>query len=77
MYIFEVVIIFLAQWLSNQSNFSVAVHIYKIDVFEEAFFLLAIRMVMATKRFRVVTCCEEFSHINMHNTSTKQSCGVT
>ena len=28
----------LAQWLSNQLNFSVEVHIYKILVFDEAFF---------------------------------------
>ena len=40
MYIFEVVIFFFTKWLSNQLNFSVIVHIYKIPVFDEAFFSL-------------------------------------
>ena len=38
MYIFEVVKFFLAYLLSNQLNFSVLVHIYKIRIFDEAFF---------------------------------------
>ena len=50
-------------------NFSVAVRIYKIHVFDEAFFLLTIRMPMTTKLFRVVTCGEELSPINMHDNS--------
>ena len=56
MYIFEVVTFFLVQWLSNELNFSVAVRIYKIPVFDEPFFLLTISMPMVTKLFRVVTC---------------------
>ena len=43
------------------SVFSVAVRIYKIHVFDEAFFFLTIRMRMVTKRFSVVTCCKELS----------------
>ena len=37
MYIFEVVAIFLAYWLTNQVNFLVVVHIYKIRIFQETF----------------------------------------
>ena len=77
MYIFEVVTFFLVQWSSNQLIFSVAVRIYKIHVFDEVFFLLTIRMPIATKFFRVVTCCEELSLINMHDTSIEWSHGVT
>ena len=41
------------------------------------FFLLTIRMSMVTKVFRVATCCEELSPINMHDISTEWSCEVT
>ena len=34
MYIFEVMTFFLAEWLINQQNFSVAVRVYKIHVFD-------------------------------------------
>ena len=34
MYIFEVMTFFLAECLSNQQNFSVAVRVYKIHVFD-------------------------------------------
>ena len=37
MYIFEVVAIFFAYWLTNQVNFLVVVHIYKIRIFQETF----------------------------------------
>ena len=77
MYIFEVVPFFLASWLSIQLNFSVVVHIYKILVFDETFFLLTIKMPMIIKIFRVVTCCKELSPIYMHDISTKWSCWVT
>ena len=51
-YIFKVVKFLLAQWLSNQLSFSVAVHIYKILVFDKAFFfLLTIKMPMINKTF--------------------------
>ena len=33
--------------------------IYKIHVFDEAFFFLTMRMPMVTKLCRVVICCEE------------------
>ena len=68
---------FLTQWLSNKLNFSVAVHIYKIRVFDEAFFLLTIRMPMITKLFKVVTWCKELSPLYMHDISTESSCRVT
>ena len=61
---------FLAQWLSNQLNFSVVVHIYKIRAFDEAFILLTIRMPTITKLFRVVTWCKDLSPIYMHDIST-------
>ena len=48
-----------------------AVSMYKIHVFNEGFFLLTIRMPIATKLFRVVTSCEELSPINMHDTSVE------
>ena len=41
MYIFEIATFFLAKHLSNQPFFSLKVIIYKIYVFDEAFFLLA------------------------------------
>ena len=63
--------------MSSQLNFSVAVCIYKIHVFDEAFFLSIIRMSIVTKFFRVVTCCEEFLPINTHDISTEWSCSVT
>ena len=54
--------------LSNQLIFLVAVHIYKIHIFDDVFFLLTVRIPMTTKPFRVVTFCEELSPINMHDT---------
>ena len=68
---------FLALWLSNQLNFSVVVHIYKIRVFDKAFFLLTIRMPMITKLSRVVACFKELSPTNAHDISTEWPCGVT
>ena len=68
---------FSLSWsLSKQLNFSVAVCIYKIDVFDEAFSLLTMRILMMTKLFNVVTCCEELSHINIHDITTEWSSGV-
>ena len=64
-------------WLSNQHNFSVAVHVCKIPVFDEVFFLLTIRMRMVNKLFRMVTYREELSPINMNGISTEWSCGVS
>ena len=54
--------------LSNQLIFLVAVHIYKIHIFDDVFFLLTVRIAMTTKPFRVVTFCEELSPINTHDT---------
>ena len=62
---------------SNELHFSVAVHMYKIHVFDEPFFLLSIRIHMTTKPFMVVKCYKELSPINMYDTSIKWSCGVT
>ena len=67
--IFEGVTFFLASWLSNQLSFSVAVHIYKILIFDEAFSLLTIAIPMIIKLFRVVTSFEELSPIDMHDIS--------
>ena len=64
-------------WLSNQHNFPLAVHVCKIPVFDEVFFLLTIRMPILTKLFRMVTCCEELSPIDMNGISTEWSCGVS
>ena len=55
----------------------VAVRIYKIHVFDETFSLLTIRVSMATKLIKVVTCCRELPPKNLHNTSTEWSCEVT
>ena len=52
-------------WLSNQLNFLVAVRIYKIHVFDEAFFLLTVRMAMIFKLFRLIKCCKKLSLICM------------
>ena len=77
MYVFKAVTLFSRPLvIPNQLNVSVAVHVYKIHVFDKAFFLLIIRMPMMTKPVRVVTCCEELSPINMHDIS-EWSCGVT
>ena len=43
-------------------KFSVAVHIYKIHVFDEAFLLLTIRMTMATKLSWAVIFWEQLTH---------------
>ena len=67
---------FLAYWLSNQLNFSVAVRIYKIHVFDEAYFLSTIMMSMAAKLFTVVACCEDLSPININDISTEWPCGM-
>ena len=48
-------------WLSNQLNFSMAVRIYKVHVFDEAFFLLTVRMPMIFKLFRLIKCCKKLS----------------
>ena len=58
---------FLAYCLSNQLNFLVVVHIYKIRVFNEVFLLLTIRMPMITKLFRVVICWKELSPKYTHD----------
>ena len=47
----------------------------QIHVFNEAFFLLTVRMPMATKLFRVVACWKELSSINMHDISMEWSIG--
>ena len=49
----------------------------RFHVFNEANFLLTIKMPIVTKLIRVVTCCEELSLINMHDISTEWFCGVT
>ena len=47
---------------------SVAVRIYKIHVFDELFFPINCQNVYDHKTFRLVTCYEEFSSINMNAT---------
>ena len=47
----------------------------QIHVFNEAFFLLTVRMPMATNLFRVVACWKELSSINMHDISMEGSSG--
>ena len=64
---------FLAQLVS----ISRAVHIYKIHVFDEAFFVLTIKMPIVTKLFGAVTCSKDLSPINMHDISTEWSCWLT
>ena len=68
---------FLTYWLPNQLNVSVAVHVYKIQVFDEAFFALDIRMPMATKLSRALIFWAQVSFINMHYTSKGWYCGIT
>ena len=63
--------------LPNQLNILVEVHIYKIHVFDEVFFVLNVRMLIATKLFRVLICWELLSPINMHDTSMGWYCEVT
>ena len=41
------------------------------------FFLLTTIIPMVTKLFRMVTCCEEVSSIDMYDISTEGSCVVT
>ena len=74
MYIFEVVTLF-SYLVVIQSTQFFSGSTYKIYVFHEIFFLLTIRL--CTKLFRVVPCCEQLSPINMHDISTKWSCGVS
>ena len=66
-YIFEVVIFFSFVVVIQSTQFLVVVYIYKISVFDEAFFHLIIRMPMITKLFRVVTCCKELSLIYVND----------
>ena len=66
---------FLPSGLSNQLNVSVVVHIYKVRIFDEVFFLLTIRVTMITMLFRVVTCYNELSPIYMHEISMECCCG--
>ena len=68
MHIFEVVTFF---------SRVMAARIYKIHVFDETFSVLTIRVSMATKLIRVVTCCRKLPPKNMHNTSMELSCEVT
>ena len=49
----------------------------RFQVFDEAVFLLTIKMPIVTKLIKVVTCCEELSLINMHDIPTEWFCGVT
>ena len=72
MYIFEVVTFFASLMAIQLTQYLMAVHIH---VFDEAFSLLTIRM--AIKLFGVVTCREELSHIDMHNSLMEWSCEVT
>ena len=54
MYIFEVVSFFFSTSGYQSTQFLVAVGVYKIHVFDEAFFLLTIRIALVTKLVRVV-----------------------
>ena len=49
----------------------------RFHVSDEAFFLLTIKIPIATKFIRVVTCCKELSPITMHDISMEWFCGVT
>ena len=69
-YIFEVVTFFSFVVVIQSTQFLVVVYIYKISVFDEAFFHLIIRMPMITKFFRVVTCCKELSLIYINDIFT-------
>ena len=69
-YIFEVVTFFSFVLVIQSTQFLVVVYIYKISVFDEAFFHLIIRMPMITKLFRVVTCCKELSLIYINDIFT-------
>ena len=69
-YIFEVVTFFSFVVVIQSTQFLVVVYIYKISVFDEAFFHLIIRMPMITKLFRVVTCCKELSLIYINDIFT-------
>ena len=69
MYIFDVVKFFTRLVVIQSTRFLEAVLFYKIDIFDEAFFLLFTRIPMTTKIFRIVTCGEELSPINIHETS--------
>ena len=51
--------------------------IYKIRVFDEAFFLLTIRMPTFTKLLRVLTYRKDLPLINLHDTSVDVSFKVT
>ena len=66
-----------SSWLFYQLNFLVAVRIYRIHVFDEAFFLLIIRMSITTKLLTVVTCYGELSLTKMYDIPREWSCGVT
>ena len=46
-----------------------ALRIYKIHVFDEAFFLLTIRMPPLTKLLKVLTYRKELPLVNLHDTS--------
>ena len=64
--------IFSCLGIINELNFSVAVHVDKIHVLDEAFFLFTIKIPMITKLFRVVACCKE-----LHSISTDCSYEIT
>ena len=66
-YFFQVLPFFSCLLRVYPANFSVVVHIYKICVFDEVFFLLTTRMTMITKLFWVVACCKELLPIYMHD----------
>ena len=63
--------------LIQSTQFSVVVHIYEIHVLDGVFFLLTIRMVTATKLFKVVTYHKELPPIILHDTSMGWSCEFT
>ena len=69
MHIFDVVTFFSRLVVIQSTHFLEAVLIYKIHIFDEAFFLLFIRMPMTTKIFRIATCREDLAPINIHETS--------
>ena len=56
----------------SPSGYPVMIHVFDFHVFE-VFFLLTKRMPLVTKLFRVVTCCEELSPINIHDIWTEWS----
>ena len=75
--IFEVVTFFSDLVVVQSTQFSSG-STYLLDPrFWWSIFLLFIRMIMVTKIFRVLTCCEELSTMNMHDILMEWFCTVT